>query len=124
MTDDQILKEAERAVKEGLLYINTTWRQNVDDVMQCVNSEPGQSAATPTPEAIQVRQMYDDMTRIIFTFGKDMEWAVQSGKLKHFLYPVFSRFSTRLFQLPVNLLLRTGFDKKSHCFELTSYTLF
>lgn len=79
LTDDQILQEAETAVRDGKQYLSNTWQQQVDAVMQCVNSQPGQSSSSPTADAMHVQQVYGNMTLILDSFANELDRAVQAG---------------------------------------------
>ena len=79
LTDDQILQEAETAVRDGKQYLSNTWQQQVDAVMQCVNSQPGQSTSSPTADAMHVQQVYGNMTLTLNSFANELDRAVQAG---------------------------------------------
>ena len=80
LNDDQILNIAEQAVNDGLNYITGQFPLDVDSVMACVNSQPGQSPSVPTHDAMRVKQAYDNVTAILNQFANDMMQAIQTGK--------------------------------------------
>lgn len=79
LSDDQILQEAETAVRDGKQYLSNTWQQQVDAVMQCVNSKSGQSAISPTADAMHVQHLYSNMTLVLNRFADQLDRAVQAG---------------------------------------------
>ena len=79
LSDDQILQEAETAVRDGKQYLSNTWQQQVDAVMQCVNSKSGQSAISPTADAMHVQHVYSNMTLVLNRFADQLDRAVQAG---------------------------------------------